>query len=184
MRLLRWPFALLALVIWRNSDQINKSSPGRWTCGSSRLAFLVYHDRPVLTFVRWFMLVRVIEPDFKLSSTLVLGSIGMVFNLVIPGGVGGDLIKAVLPRPDANQENPGHRVDGDRPHPGAPGPVHSGGRRRRNSPGAERREMVRTLAVLAWLAVLRGRRSSGGDLHRGVQPACFPGRAAAARSSG
>ena len=40
------------------------------------------------------MLVRVIEPTFKLSATFVLGSIGMVFNLVIPGAVGGDLIKA------------------------------------------------------------------------------------------
>jgi uncharacterized membrane protein YbhN (UPF0104 family) len=36
----------------------------------------------------------VIEPAFKLSATMVLGAIGMVYNLVIPGAVGGDLIKA------------------------------------------------------------------------------------------
>ena len=46
------------------------------------------------TFVRWFFLVRVIEPKFKFSATVLLGFIGMVFNLVIPGAVGGDLIKA------------------------------------------------------------------------------------------
>lgn len=46
------------------------------------------------TFVRWFFLVRVIEPKFKFSATVLLGLIGMVFNLVIPGAVGGDLIKA------------------------------------------------------------------------------------------
>jgi uncharacterized membrane protein YbhN (UPF0104 family) len=46
------------------------------------------------TFIRWFFLVRVIEPNFTFSATMVLGSIGMVFNLVIPGAVGGDLIKA------------------------------------------------------------------------------------------
>ena len=46
------------------------------------------------TFVRWFFLVRVIEPRFKFSATMLLGFIGMVFNLVIPGAVGGDLIKA------------------------------------------------------------------------------------------
>ena len=46
------------------------------------------------TFVRWFFLVRVIEPKFKFGATILLGFIGMVFNLVIPGAVGGDLIKA------------------------------------------------------------------------------------------
>ena len=35
-----------------------------------------------------------IEPKFKFSATVLLGFIGMVFNLVIPGAVGGDLIKA------------------------------------------------------------------------------------------
>ena len=35
-----------------------------------------------------------IEPSFRFSATMLLGLIGMVFNLVIPGAVGGDLIKA------------------------------------------------------------------------------------------
>ena len=35
-----------------------------------------------------------IEPAFTFSATMLLGFIGMVFNLVIPGAVGGDLIKA------------------------------------------------------------------------------------------
>ena len=35
-----------------------------------------------------------IEPRFTLRSTLLLGFIGYVFNLVIPGAVGGDFIKA------------------------------------------------------------------------------------------
>ena len=35
-----------------------------------------------------------IEPQFTLRSTMLLGFIGYVFNLVIPGAVGGDLIKA------------------------------------------------------------------------------------------
>ena len=48
----------------------------------------------MITFVRWYLLVRVIEPRFTLRSTMLLGFIGNVFNLVIPGAVGGDLIKA------------------------------------------------------------------------------------------
>ena len=58
------------------------------------LALAVYLVAMFGTFVRWFFLVRVIEPKFKFSATVLLGLIGMVFNLVIPGAVGGDLIKA------------------------------------------------------------------------------------------
>jgi len=87
-------FALLALVLWRNRDQIEKVLSRPLDLRLLGLALLVYICGMVLTFIRWFFLVRVIEPDFKLSATLVLGAIGMVFNLVIPGAVGGDLIKA------------------------------------------------------------------------------------------
>jgi glycosyltransferase 2 family protein len=87
-------FALLAFVIWRNRDQISHvfSRPLDFRLFAAGL--LIFLFSVLLTFVRWYILVRVIEPDFKLSSTFVLGAIGMVFNLVIPGGVGGDLIKA------------------------------------------------------------------------------------------
>jgi uncharacterized membrane protein YbhN (UPF0104 family) len=87
-------FALLAFVIWRNRTDINRvfSRPLDYRLFAAGL--FIYLFSVLLTFARWYTLVRVIEPDFKLSSTVVLGAIGMVFNLVIPGGVGGDLIKA------------------------------------------------------------------------------------------
>ena len=44
--------------------------------------------------MRWYLLVRVIDPRFTLRAAVLLGFIGNVFNLVIPGAVGGDLIKA------------------------------------------------------------------------------------------
>jgi glycosyltransferase 2 family protein len=87
-------FALLAFVIWRNREQINHVFSRPLKLRLFAAALLIYMSSVLLTFGRWFMLVRVIEPSFKLSSTFVLGAIGMVFNLVIPGGVGGDLIKA------------------------------------------------------------------------------------------
>ncbi len=87
-------FALLALVLWRNRDQIEKVLSRPLDLRLLGLALLVYICAMILTFIRWFFLVRVIEPDFKLSATFVLGAIGLVFNLVIPGAVGGDLIKA------------------------------------------------------------------------------------------
>ena len=58
------------------------------------LALAIYSWPMFGTFVRWYLLVRVIEPRFKFSRPCFLGLIGMVFNLVIPGAVGGDLIKA------------------------------------------------------------------------------------------
>jgi hypothetical protein len=46
------------------------------------------------TFLRWFLLVRAIEPRFTFGAALLLGVIGLVFNSLIMGAVGGDLIKA------------------------------------------------------------------------------------------
>ena len=49
-----------------------------------------------LNFVRWFLLVRALELDFRLSDALRLGSLGHLLNQVSPGSVGGDLFKAVF----------------------------------------------------------------------------------------
>jgi hypothetical protein len=59
-------------------------------------ALLIYVAALVLSFVRWFVLVRALSLPFRLHDALRLGFIGNVFNLVIPGAVGGDLIKAAF----------------------------------------------------------------------------------------
>jgi uncharacterized membrane protein YbhN (UPF0104 family) len=87
-------FGLLTLVIWQNSDEIRKVFSHSLDLRLLGCAFAIYLVGLVAGFVRWSFLVRVIEPDLRLSSILVLGAIGNVFNLVIPGAVGGDLIKA------------------------------------------------------------------------------------------
>jgi uncharacterized protein (TIRG00374 family) len=87
-------FGLLGMVIWQNQEKIRTVFSRPLDLRLLALALAIYLTGMVSTFVRWFLLVRVIEPKFKLSATLVLGSVGMVFNLVIPGAVGGDLIKA------------------------------------------------------------------------------------------
>jgi uncharacterized protein (TIRG00374 family) len=87
-------FGLLGLVIWQNHEKIRTVFSRPLDLRLLALALAIYLIGMVGTFVRWFVLVRVIEPTFKLTATLVLGSVGMVFNLVIPGAVGGDLIKA------------------------------------------------------------------------------------------
>jgi glycosyltransferase 2 family protein len=87
-------FGLLGLVVWQNRVDIRGVFSRPLDLKLLVLALAIYFVAMVGTFVRWFFLVRVIEPKFKFSATVLLGLIGMVFNLVIPGAVGGDLIKA------------------------------------------------------------------------------------------
>lgn len=87
-------FGLLGLVIWRNRDKLGDvfSRPLDWRLFA--LGQAIFLVSLVSTFVRWYLLARVVDPRFTLRAALLLGFIGNVFNMVIPGAVGGDLIKA------------------------------------------------------------------------------------------
>ncbi len=87
-------FGLLGLVLWRNREKIQQVFAQPLDLRLLVLGVLIFQSSLVLTYLRWYLLVRVIEPKFKLRSTMLLGFIGYVFNLVIPGAVGGDFIKA------------------------------------------------------------------------------------------
>jgi uncharacterized membrane protein YbhN (UPF0104 family) len=87
-------FGLLGLVIWRNREKIQDVFSHPLDLRLLALAQAIYLIGLVSTFFRWFFLVRVIDPRFTLRAAILLGLIGNVFNLVIPGAVGGDLIKA------------------------------------------------------------------------------------------
>ena len=81
-------FTLLGAAIWSNGDQIREVLSHSLDGRVLGLAFAIYLAGMSLTFVRWFFLVRVVEPTFRLSAALLLGFIGNLFNLVIPGAVG------------------------------------------------------------------------------------------------
>lgn len=87
-------FGLLGVAVWGNLDKIREvfSRPLDWRLLA--VAVAIYLVGIVSTFVRWYFLVRVVDPRFTLRAAILLGFIGNVFNLVIPGAVGGDLIKA------------------------------------------------------------------------------------------
>jgi uncharacterized protein (TIRG00374 family) len=87
-------FALLALVLWQNREKIREVFSQPLDLRLLAIGVLIFQTSLLITYVRWYLLVRVIEPRFKLRSTMLLGFIGYVFNLVIPGAVGGDFIKA------------------------------------------------------------------------------------------
>jgi uncharacterized protein (TIRG00374 family) len=60
------------------------------------LAFAVALPSILLTFVRWYVLVRAVELPFRFVDAFRLGFIGLFFNNFMPGSVGGDVIKAAV----------------------------------------------------------------------------------------
>jgi glycosyltransferase 2 family protein len=60
------------------------------------LATLICAASTLLTFVRWYVLVRAVGLPFTLSDALRLGMVGFYFNTLLPGSVGGDILKAAF----------------------------------------------------------------------------------------
>src|SRR4051794_9679234 len=87
-------FTLLGVVLWRNRDKIQEVFAHPLDLRLLGLGILIFQVSLLITYLRWYILVKVIEPKFTLRSTMLLGFVGYVFNLVIPGAVGGDFIKA------------------------------------------------------------------------------------------
>lgn len=97
-------FGLLGFTVWQNWAQIREVFSRPLDFRLFAAAFVFYLSGLIVSFVRWYWLVRVIEPRFTLGKAFLLGFIGNVFNLVIPGAVGGDFIKAAyLVRMDINR---------------------------------------------------------------------------------
>lgn len=64
--------------------------------GPLLLAGLICTLSVLLTFVRWFVLVRAQGLPFTMGDAFRLGLVGSFFNTCLPGSVGGDLIKAAF----------------------------------------------------------------------------------------
>jgi uncharacterized membrane protein YbhN (UPF0104 family) len=87
-------FALLAWTLYGNRAELHKVLSRPLDPGPIALAFAIYMVGLVWTFYRWWTLVLALGLPFPFRDALRLGFIGNVFNLVIPGAVGGDLVKA------------------------------------------------------------------------------------------
>jgi uncharacterized protein (TIRG00374 family) len=96
---------LLAYVIWSNWSYPAPGDPGK-TLGLVNVLDAEVHVLPLvlalavcsasvlLTFVRWYILVRAQGLPFTLPNALRLGLIGYYLSTFLPGSVGGDIIKA------------------------------------------------------------------------------------------
>ncbi len=59
------------------------------------LATLLWIICLFMTFVRWYLLVRAQGLPFTLRNAIRLGLVSYYFNSILPGSVGGDILKAV-----------------------------------------------------------------------------------------
>jgi uncharacterized protein (TIRG00374 family) len=92
--------ALLAFVVWRN-----------WEAPAGGVGIADAIQRPVqlvpltlalsicalgllLTFIRWYFLVRALDLPFTLANSTRLGLVGYFLSIFLPGSIGGDIIKA------------------------------------------------------------------------------------------
>jgi uncharacterized protein (TIRG00374 family) len=98
---------LLALVVAMNwsdtTDKTGQTSPGLATTlqkpvqfGPLFISALVCALSMIITFYRWFLLVRALNLPFTFHDALRLGLIGYYFNTFLPGSVGGDILKAAF----------------------------------------------------------------------------------------
>lgn len=60
-----------------------------------------------LTFIRWHLLVRALQLQFRMIDAFRLGFLGFLFNFVSAGAVGGDLFKAFF----IARQQPGRRAE-------------------------------------------------------------------------
>jgi uncharacterized membrane protein YbhN (UPF0104 family) len=96
---------LLALVVWQYWSYPSPDGSGQMlglkyaldkpvSTGPFVLALVIGSVSILITFVRWFILVRALDLPFTLWNALRLGMIGYYLSTFLPGSVGGDIIKA------------------------------------------------------------------------------------------
>jgi glycosyltransferase 2 family protein len=109
--LLRWalPVAIITYLVVQGvkNDSFAKlrDHPKQWDLLA--LAAGICFLATIMTIVRWHFLVRAVDLPLRLRDTLRLGFLGYMYNFVLPGGVGGDLVKAGF----LAREQPGRRTE-------------------------------------------------------------------------
>jgi uncharacterized protein (TIRG00374 family) len=98
LSILKWVIALgiIAYLVSQNRESFEQISTKTIDWRFLIAAFALCGGSIVLTFYRWYLLVIALDFPFRFSDALRLGSLGILSNFVGPGGVGGDVVKAVL----------------------------------------------------------------------------------------
>jgi len=96
-------FGLLGYLIWRNWSPAPDGTPGLADIlsqppqfGPLAIAIVICLFSVLLTFIRWYVLVRAQSLPFTLYNAMRLGLIGFFLSTFLPGSVGGDIFKAAF----------------------------------------------------------------------------------------
>ncbi len=87
---------LLALVLWRGGPTLAVVVLTPVRIGPLLLALLFGVAAPVCTFLRWHWLAHAQELGIPLRESWRLGCLGYFWGTVLPGSLGGDIVKAGL----------------------------------------------------------------------------------------
>jgi glycosyltransferase 2 family protein len=95
---LRWAVALgiMGYLFLLYRDQFYELAQREIDYAFLAIAFVLSSTAIILTFIRWFLLVKGQELPFRINDAIRLGFIGYLFNYVAPGAAGGDIVKAVM----------------------------------------------------------------------------------------
>ena len=97
-RVFKWLLGagVLALILYLNWDKIQEMrvKGEHFNPYPLLVAGLIFLCGVLITFTRWYVLVRAQELPFSLIDAVRLGFIGQFFSAFLPGSVGGDLVKA------------------------------------------------------------------------------------------
>ena len=95
---LKWllAMALLGGLFWQSRDNLADLQNRQILWSAFAIALGIRFFSLLATFSRWRLLVRGIGLPFSLRETFRLGMMGEACNLMGPGAVGGDLVKAAL----------------------------------------------------------------------------------------
>ena len=99
---------LVYLVVQAQSNEVFTDlveRPKDWTLLAAATG--LYVVAILITFVRWWYLVRALGIECSLREAVRLGLLGFLFNLAPMGIVGGDVLKAVL----LARQQPAHRAE-------------------------------------------------------------------------
>lgn len=94
---LKWLFSILVLVVLVKSGKLSLSDLAQFfkSPETALACFIVGCIQVSGTFYRWKMLLKSQGAELSYPEAFKLGMLGQFFSAIIPGTVGGDLVKAV-----------------------------------------------------------------------------------------
>src|SRR5260370_562762 len=97
---MRWARAamgltLLALVLWKANAQSVLRSLSTLDARLFALAALLYGACQLLSSLRWGLILRAVGAPVRPRRLFALYLVGMFFNQLLPGSIGGDVVKMV-----------------------------------------------------------------------------------------